>query len=127
MAGNFDVISPSVGDNRELADSLEYLQNAIGAVAGPFDSYLALRGVKTLALRMKQHNSSAGAIAEWLSSHSEIAQVVYPGLTSHPQHKLASSQMDGFGGMISIFLDGDQFINIITNLISKHLSHIKTR
>ena len=96
-----------VGENPDLREKLTYLQNAIGAVAGPFDSYLALRGVKTLALRMKQHNKSANIIAKWLAGHPRVSKVIYPGLESHPQHELATSQMDDFGGMISIFLDGD--------------------
>ncbi|WP_199611687.1 trans-sulfuration enzyme family protein [Flocculibacter collagenilyticus] len=96
-----------VGDNDELVEQMTYLQNAIGAVAGPFDSYLALRGVKTLALRMKQHNQSAMEIAQWLESHDAVEKVIYPGLASHPQHELAKTQMTGFGGMISFFVKGD--------------------
>lgn len=96
-----------VGDNSALVEKMLFLQNSIGAVAGPFDSYLALRGVKTLALRMKQHNESGLAIAKWLEQHPKVKKVVHPGLESHPQHELAARQMSGFGGMISIFLDGD--------------------
>lgn len=96
-----------VGDNADLEEKLGFLQNAIGSVAGPFDSYLALRGVKTLALRMRQHNQSAGEIAAWLADHPEISKVIYPGLPSHPQHKLATRLMDGYGGMISMFINGD--------------------
>lgn len=91
-----------VGNNAELAEKIAFLQNAIGAVAGPFDSFLALRGLKTLSLRMKQHNSSALALAQWLEQHPSIEKVIYPGLTSHPQHELACRQMKGFGGIISI-------------------------
>jgi len=96
-----------VGDREDLAEEMAFLQNSIGAVAGPFDSYLALRGVKTLALRMKQHNEAALEIAKWLEAHPRVKKVVHPGLESHPQHDLAKRQMHGFGGMISIFLDGD--------------------
>lgn len=96
-----------VGDNQDLAERMVFLQNAVGAIAGPFDSYLALRGVKTLALRMKQHNESGLKIAKWLEQHPRVRKVVHPGLESHPQHQLAAKQMSGFGGMISIFLDGD--------------------
>lgn len=96
-----------VGDNAELAEKMTFLQNAVGAIAGPFDSYLALRGVKTLALRMRQHNSAALEIAQWLDTHPAVEQVIFPGLPSHPQHQLAKQQMSGFGGMISILLKGD--------------------
>lgn len=96
-----------VGDNSALVEKMLFLQNSVGAVAGPFDSYLALRGVKTLALRLKQHNESGLAIAKWLEQHPKVKKVVHPGLKSHPQHELAATQMSGFGGMISIFLDGD--------------------
>ncbi|MFC0446043.1 cystathionine gamma-synthase [Pseudidiomarina halophila] len=96
-----------VGDNEELAEQMAFLQNSVGAVAGPFDSYLALRGVKTLALRMKQHNEAALTIAKWLEQHPEVEKVIHPGLASHPQHELAKKQMSGFGGMISILLKGD--------------------
>ena len=95
-----------VGDNDELVEQMTYLQNAIGSVAGPFDSYLALRGVKTLALRMRQHNESAMTIANWLEQHPKVDKVIFPGLESHPQHELAKEQMSGFGGMISFFVKG---------------------
>lgn len=96
-----------VGENRELCEKLLFLQNAVGSVAGPFDSYLALRGVKTLALRMKQHNESAMRIAQWLEEHPKVNRVIFPGLSSHPDHELAKRQMAGFGGMISVLLDCD--------------------
>ncbi len=91
LNGHSDMVGGMVvvGDNIELRDKLTFLQNAIGAVAGPFDSYLALRGVKTLALRMKQHNQSAGIIANWLADHQRVSKVIYPGLPSHPQFELA--------------------------------------
>lgn len=96
-----------VGDNDELVEKMLFLQNAVGAVAGPFDSYLALRGVKTLALRMAHHNQAALQLAQWLDQHPQVEKVIYPGLESHPQHELAKRQMAGFGGMISILLKGD--------------------
>ena len=96
-----------VGDNEELAEQMAFLQNSVGAVAGPFDSYLALRGLKTLALRMKAHNGAAMTIAQWLEQHPQVEKVIFPGLESHPQHELAKRQMSGFGGMISILLKGD--------------------
>ncbi len=96
-----------VGDNPELIEKMKFLQNSVGAVAGPFDSYLALRGVKTLALRMRHHNAAALELAQWLEQHPQVEKVIYPGLASHPQHELAKRQMSGFGGMISILLKGD--------------------
>jgi cystathionine beta-lyase/cystathionine gamma-synthase len=96
-----------VGKNKALAEKLTFLQNAVGAVAGPFDSFLALRGVKTLALRMQRHCENALALAQWLEQHPKVARVHYPGLPSHPQHALAKKQMrGGYGGMISIELKG---------------------
>jgi len=95
-----------VGDDKELAEQMTFLQNAVGGVQGPFDSFLALRGLKTLHLRMKAHCENAGELAAWLEKHPAIEKVLYPGLASHPQHALAKTQMDGFGGMISIFLKG---------------------
>ncbi|MGH8271643.1 MAG: trans-sulfuration enzyme family protein [Gammaproteobacteria bacterium] len=94
--------------SEELAERLTFLQNAVGSVAGPFDSYLALRGVKTLALRMERHSSNAQAVAEFLEAHPKVRRVLYPGLASHPQHALAVRQMrGGFGGMLSAVLDTD--------------------
>ncbi len=107
--GHSDVINGLlvVGDNAELSQQLGFLQNAVGAVAGPFDSFLALRGLKTLALRMQQHCANALALAQWLERHPRVARVHYPGLASHPQHALARQQMPrGFGGMITIELKG---------------------
>ncbi len=95
-----------VGDNPELAEQLAFLQNSIGAVQGPFDSFLALRGLKTLHLRMRAHCDNAMALAQWLQQQAAVAEVVYPGLPSHPHHALAKRQMDGFGGMLSIRLEG---------------------
>ena len=95
-----------VGDNAELAEQLEFLQNAVGGVLGPFDSFLALRGLKTLHLRMARHCDNAHAIALRLARHPAIAKVHYPGLPEHPQHALAHRQMHGFGGMVSLVLAG---------------------
>jgi cystathionine gamma-lyase len=95
-----------VGDRPDLAEQLKFLQNAVGAVSGPFDSFLALRGLKTLALRMERHCENALRIAEWLQSRRDVLRVHYPGLASHPQHELARRQMNGFGGMVSAVLDG---------------------
>jgi len=95
-----------VGENAELADRLTFLQNAVGAIAGPFDSFLALRGLKTLALRMERHCANALAVAQHLSRHRRVRRVHYPGLESHPQHALARRQMNGFGGMVTAELDG---------------------
>jgi len=95
-----------VGDNADLRERLAFLQNAVGAIQGPFDSFLALRGVKTLALRMQRQSASATQIATWLERHKKVARVHYPGLPSHPQHTLAKRQMRGFGAMISVELKG---------------------
>ena len=95
-----------VGDNAELGEQLAFLQNSIGAVQGPFDSFLALRGLKTLHLRMQAHCGNAMALAEFLQAHPAVQDVIYPGLPSHPHHELAKRQMDGFGGMLSIRLKG---------------------
>lgn len=96
-----------VGDNDELAERLWYLQNSAGAIQGPFDSFLAMRGLKTLAVRMKAHCKNALQIAQWLEKHPAVARTLYPGLKSHPQHDLAMAQMSGLGGgIISIELKG---------------------
>lgn len=95
-----------VGDDAEIEQRLRFLQNAVGAVAGPFDSFLGLRGVKTLALRMERHCTSALEIAQWLTRRPDVARVLYPGLPAHPQHELARRQMHGFGGMVSVVLAG---------------------
>ncbi|MGK0268146.1 MAG: cystathionine gamma-lyase, partial [Paraglaciecola sp.] len=95
-----------VGDNPALIEQMGFLQNSVGAIAGPFDSFLAMRGLKTLGLRMRQHCESAQKIAEYLQAHDKIDKVYYPGLASHPQHDLAKQQMNGFGGMVSATLKG---------------------
>ncbi|MGZ5186814.1 MAG: trans-sulfuration enzyme family protein, partial [Caldimonas sp.] len=90
-----------------VRERLGFLQNAVGAIAGPFDSFLVLRGVKTLALRMERHCASALELAHWLEEQPRVTRVHYPGLASHPQHELARRQMHGFGGMISLDLATD--------------------
>jgi len=91
----------------ELAEKIGFLQNAVGGILGPFDSFLALRGIKTLALRMERHCANALRIAEWLERHPRIDFVRYPGLPSHPQRDLAARQMNGFGGMVTAKLKTD--------------------
>ena len=93
----------------DLAERIGFLQNSSGAVPGPFDCWLALRGTKTLALRMRQHDANGRRIADWLSKHPKVEKVYYPGLPSHPQHDLACRQMAGFGGMLSIELGDTAF------------------
>ena len=106
LSGHSDIIGGVVvvGDDTALAEQLTFLQNAVGAIASPFDSFLALRGIKTLALRMERHCQQAMELAEWLSRHPKVARVIYPGLSSHPQYALAKQQMRYFGGMISVEL-----------------------
>ena len=109
LNGHSDVVAgvAVVGENAELAAQMKFLQNAVGAVLGPFDSFLALRGVKTLALRMERACQSALSIARWLEARPDIERVIYPGLESHPQHGLAKRQMlNGFGGIISVDVKG---------------------
>jgi cystathionine gamma-lyase len=108
LNGHSDVVNGvlAIGPNEALRERLAFLQNSIGAVAGPFDSFMALRGLKTLAIRMERHCQSAAKIAAWLERHPKIARVFYPGLASHPQHALAKRQMPGFGGMISAEIKG---------------------
>jgi cystathionine beta-lyase/cystathionine gamma-synthase len=105
LNGHSDMVGGLLVVNRDdVAERLGFIQNSSGAVPGPFDCWLALRGVKTLALRMRQHDASGRRIAEWLGTHPRVKHVYYPGLPSHPQHDLACRQMKGFGGMISIEL-----------------------
>jgi cystathionine gamma-lyase len=112
LNGHSDIVGGMavVGDDAELAEKMAFLQNAIGGVQGPFDSFLALRGLKTLHLRMKAHCENAQVLAEWLQGHPAIEKVLYPGLKSHPQHELAKRQMDGFGGMVSIYVKGGEAV-----------------
>jgi cystathionine gamma-lyase len=107
MNGHSDVVGGVfVTSNTELFEQMKYLQNAIGAVPGPQDCFLVMRGLKTLAVRMKEHERNAKAVAEFLVQHPKVEKVIYPGLTSHPQHELAKKQMTGFGGMISFTIKG---------------------
>lgn len=108
LNGHSDMVGGMVvvGDNAELAEQMAFLQNSVGGVQGPFDSFLALRGLKTLPLRMKAHCANALALAQWLEKHPAVEKVIYPGLTSHPQHELATRQMNGYGGIVSIVLKG---------------------
>ena len=108
LNGHSDMVGGTavVGENEELRERLKFLQNAVGAIQGPFDSFLALRGLKTLSLRMERHCASALKIAQWLERHPKVRRVYYPGLPSHPQHAIAKKQMRAFGGMISIDLKG---------------------
>lgn len=108
IGGHSDVIGGVVVvNNQDLADKLKFIQNATGGILGPFDSFLALRGVKTLDVRMERHCTSGLKVAAWLEKHPKIEKVFYPGLPSHPQHALAKKQMAGFGGMITAVIKGD--------------------
>ncbi len=108
LGGHSDLVGgiAVVGDKPELAQRLKFLQNAVGAVAGPFDSFLALRGLKTLSLRMEAHCQNAMKIAQWLEAHPKVQKVWYPGLPSHPGHEIAKKQMRHFGGMVTADLRG---------------------
>jgi cystathionine gamma-lyase len=108
LNGHSDMVGGvAVTANAELAERIGFLQNAVGGISGPFDSFLALRGLKTLALRMRQTSESALEIAQWLEKHPQVARVIYPGLASHPQHALAKRQMkNGFSGIVTFFVKG---------------------
>jgi cystathionine gamma-lyase len=108
LNGHSDMIGGvAVTANAELAERIGFLQNAVGAISGPFDSFLALRGLKTLALRMRQSSENAIQIAAWLEKHPRVERVLYPGLASHPQHELARRQMkNGFSGIVTFFVKG---------------------
>ncbi len=106
--GHSDVVGGAlITDNAELAKKIHHIQNSMGGISGPFDAFLTLGGIKTLALRMKRHEESARDLAGWLEKHPRVEKVIYPGLKSHPQHAVAQKQMSGFGGMITFFLKGD--------------------
>jgi cystathionine gamma-lyase len=109
LNGHSDMIGgvAVVREEGELRDRLKFLQNAIGAISGPFDSFLALRGIKTLALRMERHSLNGLKIARWLEARKDVRRVIYPGVESHPQHAIARRQMSAFGGMLSVELDRD--------------------
>jgi cystathionine gamma-lyase len=108
LNGHSDIVGGMivVGDDAELAEKMTFLQNAVGGVQGPFDSFLALRGLKTLHLRMRAHCDAALELAGWLAQHPKVEKVIYPGLPDHPQHALAKRQMSGFGGMVSVYVKG---------------------
>lgn len=108
LNGHSDMVGGVVvaGDDKALVEQMGFLQNSVGAVSGPFDAFLAMRGLKTLHLRMQAHCASALELAKWLEKHPAIDKVIYPGLKSHPQHALAKKQMDGFGGIISVEVKG---------------------
>jgi cystathionine beta-lyase/cystathionine gamma-synthase len=102
LNGHSDMVGGMLVTSRDdLAERLGFIQNASGAVPGPMDCWLALRGTKTLPLRMRQHDASGRRIAEWLKDHKAVKKLYYPGLPSHPQHELAKRQMSGFGGMVA--------------------------
>ena len=109
LNGHSDIIGGVlVAKDADLATRIKFLQNSVGGVMGPFDAFLANRGLKTLGLRMKAHNENALAVARWLESRAGVERVIYPGLESHPQHELARRQMNGaFGGMVTVLIDGD--------------------
>jgi cystathionine gamma-lyase len=108
LNGHSDMVGGIVvaSDDDKLVDQMTFLQNSVGAIAGPFDSFLAMRGLKTLHLRMRAHCESALELAKWLEKHPGIERTIYPGLKSHRQHALAKKQMDGFGGIISVEVKG---------------------
>lgn len=110
LNGHSDVVAglAVVGDNAALREQLAYLQNAVGGVLDPFSSFLTLRGIRTLALRMEKHSANALKIARWLEQQPQVEKLFFPGLESHPQHQLARRQMQGPGGMISVVVKGDE-------------------
>ncbi|MFJ3900715.1 cystathionine gamma-synthase [Streptomyces sp. NPDC090025] len=109
MGGHSDVVGGAlVTADAELGEELAYHQNAMGAVAGPFDSWIVLRGIKTLAVRMDRHSENAGKIVEMLTQHPKVTQVLYPGLPEHPGHEIAAKQMRSFGGMVSFRVEGGE-------------------
>jgi cystathionine gamma-synthase len=108
LGGHSDAVGGvAVANDPDLLDRLAFLQNAVGAVPGPVDCFLVLRGLKTLALRMEAHSRNAGRIAEYLAAHPKVAETYYPGLPTHPGHELAARQMSGFGGMVSFELESE--------------------
>jgi cystathionine gamma-lyase len=109
LNGHSDMVGGAVvvGPDKEIEDRVRFLQNAVGGISGPFDSFLALRGLKTLALRMERHSENGILIAEWLERRRDVKRVFYPGLASHPQHAVAKRQMHAYGGMVTAELDRD--------------------
>ncbi|WP_031013031.1 cystathionine gamma-synthase [Streptomyces sp. NRRL F-5727] len=109
MGGHSDVVGGAlIAADAELGEELAYHQNAMGAVAGPFDSWIVLRGIKTLAVRMDRHGENATRVADFLTRHPKVTQVLYPGLAEHPGHEIAAKQMRSFGGMISFRVEGGE-------------------
>jgi len=109
LGGHSDVVGGFVATNdHTVAERLYFLQKSLGAIPGPFDSWLVLRGLKTLAIRMRQHSENARCIAEYLSTHQSVESVLYPGLPGHPGHEIAKRQMDDFGGMISFLVESEE-------------------
>ncbi len=107
IGGHSDMVGGvAVTNEAQIAEKLAFLSNSMGGIQGPFDSFMALRSLKTLPIRMKAHAENAMKLAEFLESHSQVEKVLYPGLKSHPQHELAKAQMSGFGGMITFFIKG---------------------
>ena len=120
IGGHSDVIAgiAVVSENRpDITEKLSYLLNASGGILGPFESFLLLRSLKTLSVRMERHCSNAQNVAEFLENNTSVKRVIYPGLISHPDHKLAKRQMNMFGGMVSVILEGD--INHIKAVLKK--------
>jgi cystathionine beta-lyase/cystathionine gamma-synthase len=116
LNGHSDMVGGIVVTNRDdLAERIQFIQKSVGAVPGPFDCFLALRGTKTLPLRMRQHDANGRRIADWLASDKRVRNVFYPGLPSHPQHELAKRQMSGFGGMMSIELGSFERANQVVS------------
>ena len=119
LNGHSDMVGGAlITSDEKLAESLRFLQNAAGGVPGPMDCWLALRGTKTLAVRMERHDANARALAEFLAGHRGVSRVFYPGLASHPQHALAKAQASGFGGMIS-FIPGDGSLEAGTRVFNR--------
>jgi cystathionine gamma-synthase len=109
LGGHSDVVGGFVATNdHEIADRLYFLQKSLGAVPGPFDSWLVLRGIKTLAVRMRAHCENARAVAQFLDGHPSVEKVLYPGLESHPAHDVAARQMRDFGGMVSFLAESEE-------------------
>ncbi len=109
LGGHSDVIGGAlIASTSELGDQLAYYQNAMGAISGPFDAWLVLRGIKTLAVRMDRHGENAAAVVDMLASHPRVRRVLYPGLPEHPGHDIAAKQMRGFGGMVSFQVEGGE-------------------
>ena len=115
LGGHSDIIGGAliINDNKILADKIKYIQNAVGAVPSPFDCYLLIRSIKTLAVRMERHNNNALEIANYLLKHPKIKNVFYPGLENNPSYEIAKKQMTGFGGILSIELMGDINLSLI--------------